>query len=113
MVKWKQAVGVVVVSLAIVAGTMSVASAAPARDAREPDHRPCVTQGEYYSVHQGYRRARVFRVFDSRGRVLEQRPRFEKRRWWICDVGPGSPVRVKFRLRHGTWRLTHKYAAAG
>jgi hypothetical protein len=114
MVKWKQAIGAVAVSIAILAASVQVSSAAPATETRgEPGGtRPCVSQTEYYAVYRGMKRARVFRVFDSRGVVLERRPRFEKRRWWICDAGT-SPVRVKFRLRHGTWRLRHKYAAAG
>lgn len=111
---WKQTAGALVASLAMTAVTMQLSSATASPEARgEPGGtRPCVTQTEYYAVYVGMKRARVFRVFDSRGVVLEHRPRFEKRRWWICDAS-SSPVRVKFRLRHGTWRLKHKYAAAG
>lgn len=112
--KWKQAIGAVAVSLAMLAASAQLSSAAPSTETRgEPGGtRACVSETEYYAVYRGMKRAQVFRVFDSPGVVLERRPRFEKRRWWICRPGDG-PVRVKFRLRHGTWRLKHKYAAAG
>ncbi len=75
------------------------------------DSRGCVTRGEYQRVHDGMRKARVHRIFDTRGRretaSVARGDIFEIRSYRTCRRGAGVSVHYRNRrvtAKVGIWR---------
>jgi len=71
-----------VASLTAVVGGTTVATAGSA--SAETDHRPCVSQAEFRSVHRGMSQAQVNSIFDSHGSRIY---RYAAPSWWDSYYG--------------------------
>lgn len=97
----------VVLTLAVVGGTVAV-TAAPAEAARS---KGVVTKAEFRQVKRGWTKARVHRVFDTRGRFADghaggyTRAYRAKNRKYIVYVGFAKDVRYPKRPA----RMVEKY----
>jgi hypothetical protein len=56
----------------------------------------CVSRPEYRRVDIGMRKARVHRIFDTRGEVIDQGPNFEERAYDVCPEYQGVVVFVQY-----------------
>jgi hypothetical protein len=68
----------------------------------------CVSRREYRRVDIGMRKARVHRIFDTRGEVIDEGPNFEERAYDICPRFEGVVVFVSYegnRVTEKSWIL--------
>jgi len=56
----------------------------------------CVSRPEYRHVDIGMRKARVHRIFDTRGEKIDEGPSFEERAYDVCPGYQGVVVFVQY-----------------
>lgn len=102
----------------LLAGGLSLVTAAPAQAADSPR---CVSRAEFRQVRKGMPIKRVHRIFDIRGKQSVYLPGYPGPHGWPAeqwrDYRPCSSrwgyVQVDFERRKGVWRMVRKSAFWG
>jgi hypothetical protein len=100
----------------VLAGTVLVSGVVLVGSPAQADTPGCVTKTEFRSVEHGWKKARVHRVFDTRGHQTYydsggaySRPE-QWREYRACFHPRWSSIEVDYVKRQGVWRVSLKSA---
>jgi len=74
----------------------------------DADTPGCVTRNEFHKVERKWSKARVHRVFDSRGKIDGRVQTWQNRSYPTCAGDSTSEVELDYFRNDGVWRLARK-----
>jgi hypothetical protein len=96
------------VALGLALAPLSLPTMTAPAQAHDGGKSRCVTQHEWHHAKRGMRKARVHRIFDSRGRFYDGGAGGFTREYQPCNWGGGTDVRLFVTYNGSTGRVAEK-----